>query len=170
MKEDLQIKINIPEGYKIDKEKSTFETIIFKKIKLEVKVFEDIKHINGYYINTHSGIYEITQVNDDTNRNVFLTEKHAKSALAMAQISQLLPYYGGEITDEEWRDTRIPKYSLGLRRGETKWCYSIALIYAIKDFLCFHSKEEAQRFLDSNEDLVRDYYMIEESDVIDHYN
>lgn len=28
----------------------------------------------------------------------------------MAQISQLMPYYGGEITDEEWEDRSIRKY------------------------------------------------------------
>ena len=31
--ETRKLKINIPEGYEIDKEKSTFEEIIFKKVE-----------------------------------------------------------------------------------------------------------------------------------------
>ena len=32
--EQKEIKINIPDGYEIDKEKSTFEKIVFKKVEL----------------------------------------------------------------------------------------------------------------------------------------
>lgn len=31
----LNIKINIPEGYEIDKEKSTFENIVLKPVKID---------------------------------------------------------------------------------------------------------------------------------------
>lgn len=31
--EEKKLKINIPEGYEIDREKSTFEEIVFKKIE-----------------------------------------------------------------------------------------------------------------------------------------
>ena len=31
--EEKKLKINIPEGYEIDKEKSTFEEIVFKKVE-----------------------------------------------------------------------------------------------------------------------------------------
>ena len=38
---------------------------------------------------------------ENTDKNVFIDDKHAKSSLAMSQISQLFPYYGNEITDKE---------------------------------------------------------------------
>lgn len=84
----------------------------------------------------------------------------AKAAKAYAQIIQMINYYGEVVEDEEWEDTTILKYDIVLQRDGTKWDYSIVPIYAIKYFLSFHSQEEAQRFLDTNEDLVRDYYMI----------
>jgi hypothetical protein len=62
--------------------------------------------------------------------------------------------------DEEWEDTTTPKYNIVLQRAEDKWDYSIIPAYVLRELLSFHSEKEAQRFLDNNEDLVRDYYMI----------
>lgn len=53
-------------------------------------------------------------------RTYFLPKKHAKSALAMAQISQLIPFYGGEITDEEWKDSDMKKYVITRDCNEIK--------------------------------------------------
>ena len=69
----IKFKVNIPDGFEIDKENSTLELIVFKEIT-KTLTFKDIKYIDGYYINTNSDICEIDQANDSTNRNVFLTE------------------------------------------------------------------------------------------------
>mgnify|MGYP005967294557 CR=1 FL=1 len=37
----------------------------------------------------------------NNTKHLAISKKVAKLMLAMAQISQLIPYYGGEITDEE---------------------------------------------------------------------
>lgn len=50
-----EVKINIPEGYEIDKDNSTFECIKFKK-KVEVNTWKDITLVNGFYINGVSNI------------------------------------------------------------------------------------------------------------------
>lgn len=152
----IKFKVDIPDGFEIDKENSTLELIVFKEI-IKTRTFKDIKYIDGYYINTHSYICEIDQANDSTNRNVFLTEKHAKSALAMAQISQLIPYYGGAITDEEWNNQNMPKFVL-YRNGngiksDTMW--------NTYEFIAFHTKEQRDDFLKYNERLVRDYFMLD---------
>lgn len=152
----IKFKVDIPDGFEIDKENSTLELIVFKEIT-KTLTFKDIKYIDGYYINTHSDICKIDQANDSTNRNVFLTEKHAKSALAMAQISQLMPHYGKEITDEEWNNPNIPKFVL-YRNGngiksDTMW--------NIYKFIAFHTKEQRDDFLKYNERLVRDYFMLD---------
>lgn len=52
MEEIKEIKINIPEGYKIDKEHSTFECIKFKK--KQINIWKDLKNITGVYISTFS--------------------------------------------------------------------------------------------------------------------
>lgn len=75
----------------------------------------------------------------------------------MAQISQLIPFYGGEITDEEWKDSDMKKYVIMRDSSEVK-CVVCYLNY---DFLAFHTKEQRDGFLKNNEQLVKDYLMIE---------
>lgn len=101
MEEIKEIKINIPEGYEIDKEHSTFECIKFKKKAKKINVWKDITYVTGFYINNSDVITNYSGKPCKFNKDVYLTERHTKAALALAQISQLMPYYGGEITDEE---------------------------------------------------------------------
>ena len=60
----------------------------------------------GFKVYIYDNLAVITNVpiipKEDDDKNVFVSEKYAKAALALAQISQLMPYYGGEIT-EEWK-------------------------------------------------------------------
>lgn len=152
------LKVTPPDGYEIDKENSSFEEIKFKKIKNKYPKWEDIKHIEGYCIEINSDIcIEGKVLTISKNRNLFLTEKHAKSALAMAQISQLMPYYGGEITDEEWEDATIGKHIItkhlyGIMTDKTRYWYYL---------LSFHTAEQRDAFLENNKQLVKDYLMIE---------
>lgn len=91
-----EIKIDIPEGYEIDKENSTFECIKFKKKVNEINTWKDIKFISGSFINNSAVITNVPIIpKEGDDKNVFVSEKYAKSALALAQISQLMPYYGG---------------------------------------------------------------------------
>lgn len=151
---EKEIKIEVPEGYEIDKEKSTFEKIVFKKKVSIVNCWEDIKSINGVYIDAYSGISEcVNGSNASHHHNVFLNEKYAKSALALAQISQLLPYYN---TNINW-DTDDWKYCIVKRNNRIVidiWQHTCIL-------LSFNTRKEAERFLKHNEQLVKDYLMID---------
>ena len=92
-----EIKIDIPEGYEIDKENSTFECIKFKKKVNSINTWKDIEYLSGYFINNQASIIETPEIlREGDDKNVFVSKKYAKSALALAQISQLMPYYGGE--------------------------------------------------------------------------
>ena len=147
-----ELKIEIPEGYEIDKEKSSFEKIVFKK-KVEVNCWEDLKNITGVYINDISCfIPGNTDVMYPHNKNIFLNEKYAKSALALAQISQLLPYYD---TNIDWKNGYnkycIERIGDGIEIGAWMHRYCV---------LAFNTKSEAIRFLKYNEQLVKDYYML----------
>lgn len=144
------------EDYEIS-EQSGEEIIILRKKKLTPK-WEDLKRISGCYIADNCIIRPAINVTTNgENKNVFLTEKHAKSALAMAQISQLIPFYGGEITDEEWKDSDMKKYVIMRDSGEVK----CVMCYPNYDFVSFHTKEQRDEFLKNNEQLVKDYLMIE---------
>lgn len=115
------IKVNVPEGYEIDKERSNIDLergIIDIKLKEKIERWRDNIDaiVKGYYIN--GGDSEIIKVNDtntncEDNYNIFATEKQAKSALAMARISQIMANderFGGVITDEEWEDNSKFKF------------------------------------------------------------
>lgn len=101
-----------PEGYEIDKDRSTFENIVFNRLEPIITTFDSIRRISGFFIDRDSSIKRACGKAQDTYRNLFVDEKHTKSALAMAQISQLMPHYGGAITGEEWGDCEEEKYGI----------------------------------------------------------
>jgi len=140
--ETKEVKITIPEGYEIDKENSTFECIKFKKIH-QINTWEGIPRVNGCYIN-NSHIYTGYEGKPyEENKDVYLTDKYAKSALALAQISQLMPYYGGEITNEEWNNKNTKRYGIGVSRSTI---YKI-IVFTTRNILTFHTEEQLDRFL-----------------------
>ena len=152
--EPKDIKITIPKGYEIDMEKSTFERIVFKKKEKEINSWEDLKKVEGYFINIDSSIAYLGGLTEaiKEHKNVFLDRKYIKSALALAQISQLLPYYDSNV---DWnRDTN--KYCIE-RTNNKIYIDNWQSLYHL---LAFNSKEEAERFLKHNEQLLRDYFML----------
>lgn len=153
----MEIKdINLEE-YEISEQKDK-EIIVLKKKKFKYPKWEDLERLSGCYIADNCIIRPASNIiANGENKNVFLTEKHAKSALAMAQISQLIPFYGGEITDEEWKDGDMKKYVI------TRDCNEIKSVvnYIKYEFLAFHTEEQRNVFLKNNEQLVKDYLMIE---------
>lgn len=154
--ETKEVKINIPEGYEIDEKNSTFSCIKFKK-KVVVNTWEDIPRVNGCYIsncNITTG-YEGKPCED--NKDVYLTDKYAKSALALAQLSQLMPYYGCEITNEEWKNNER-KFTIVAHNGELKPFTQVNN----KVLIAFHTESQRTRFMSfpENIQLVKDLYMM----------
>ena len=161
--ETKELKISVPLGYEIDKENSTFECIKFKKI--EQKKWRDNKDANiiGYYINLDSKIVQIEKDSDykniKSNHDVFATERQAKSALAMAQISQIMTNderFGGIITDEGWVNNYW-KYVIYRNKNGI----NIGTVLNEYKFLAFHTREQRNLFLQENGDLIKDYLMID---------
>lgn len=102
------LKINIPEGFEIDKEKSTFEKIIFKPIpKKELpKSWEELENIDGYYVDNCSVIEPFAVIGkvDKVDRNIFPTLEEAEAAIALAQLCQLRDIYN-EGWKPNWKNT-----------------------------------------------------------------
>ena len=157
---EKEIKITPPDGYEIDRENSTFECIKFKPV---IKRWRDEEYtdINGYFINNASAIIPISQkYNNDVNRNIFASKKQAKSALAMAYISQIMvndKRFGGVITDEEWNNMTI-KYCI-MRHFSHRIAVGNSQVEYY--FLAFHTSKQRDLFLKENEDLVKDYFMLD---------
>lgn len=159
---EKEIKIVPPEGYEIDKEKSTFDCIKFKPIQ-NIRWRDDKNaKVDGYYI--CDGIINqccAKMWNVSNAYHIFNTEKQAKSALAMARISQIMANdtrFGGTITDDEWKLTIDCKGKHTICREDGK--IVCGFNYTIYHFLAFHTKEQRDLFLKENEDLVRDFLMI----------
>ena len=157
--ETKEIKIDIPAGYVIDKENSTSECIRLKPIESKFADYDGQFIINGFYI-YHSQIFGHECQNNKAARDIFATEKQAKSALAMAQISQIMANdtrFGGIITDEEWNNSSCKKYVID--RIYNRLLYPTYInVYA---FIAFHTPEQRALFLQENEQLVKDYLMVD---------
>ena len=97
--EEKKLKINIPEGYEIDKERSTFEEIVFKKVKNPFsklpktwKEYRNCTRRNTSYflcnplesikVSSFSGVY-----------NEFSTEERVKQYVALGKLLQLRDYW-----------------------------------------------------------------------------
>lgn len=127
-----------------------------------IKTYQDLIHykeeIKGYWVGVNGEVIPCYSDNLGTfSKIIAASEKVAKSMLAMAMISQLMPYYGGAITDEEWKGTKC-KYIITLYQGETiKLDWTLGNYY----FLAFHTSVQRGEFLKYNEQLVKDYLMID---------
>ena len=107
--------------------------------------------------------------NCKSNKNIFATEKQVKSALAMAQISQIMANderFGGAFTKFDgtndfvgWRGFAI----IRILESTRKLNLTIVPLDSAEpyQFLTFNHKEQAMLFLEENEDLVKDYYMMD---------
>lgn len=95
--ESKELKIQIPVGYEIDKDHSTFERIKFKPIKKDI-TYEDVcntlfKNNTGYFIDQYG---EVNFYNIGTNRfdvNNAPNGRQLKKLLALNQLLNIAEYY-----------------------------------------------------------------------------
>ena len=164
MKEEVkEVKIVAPDGYEIDRAHSTFDKIIFKKKEVERWREKKYTAVSGYFINLGHEIQVAQNYPYGTEfkggYDIFATEKQVKSALAMARISQIMENderFGGAITDEEWLKA---KHKFTIERKNNKICKEC--FFGYYQFLAFHTEEQRDLFIFENEDLVKDYLMID---------
>lgn len=145
-----EFKIQVPEGYEIDKEKSTFEKIVFKKVEKEFpKSWEELHMIKGWFVENGSGIHEFENCfTISKNRNLFPTKEEAEACLALAQLCQLRDRYNAG-WKPDWTDN-IEKYVIYFHAGEIYSGYS----YRAQDVLYFKTKELRDKFLENFRDLI----------------
>ena len=156
---EKEIRIDVPEGYEIDTENSTFECIRFKKKEYNYR--DENRKYEGFEINPRYGIIYPTHIEglELCDTCVFVNEKQAKSSRAMAQISQIMANderFGGPVTMDEFA-TLKPKQTIVRYQNKVHVDVTFCEYY----FLAFHTKEQRDLFLEENEDLVKDYLMID---------
>ena len=147
-----KLKINIPEGYEIDREKSTFEEIVFKKIedpfaKLPKTWEEYCKQTKGYTsyygYSINGNTYE---TKFDGFYNEFFTKERVKQYVALGKLLQLRDYWVG--------DCKINSDNIYV-------IYKNVIIAVVhnNDFpLAFPTREMAKRFKECFKDLIKEAY------------
>ena len=146
------IKITPPEGYEVDKEKSTFNEIVFKKLEPNLPMsWEELEIIKGYYIFTNSKISELSIMNAvDVTRNTFPTEEEAKAMRAMAQLCQLRDRWNGG-WKPDWKDD-APKYCI----ISYKNILCTDFYYYKSTPMAFKTRELRDKFMETFKDLLEE--------------
>ena len=146
------IKITPPEGYEVDKEKSTFSEIVFKKLEPTLPMnWEELGVVGGYYVSSRSNINNMSMTNAvDVNRNLFPTEEEAKAMLAMAQLCQLRDRWNGG-WKANWEDDTekycICSYSCKLEKSTFNYTYNP---------MAFKTIELRDKFMETFKDLLEE--------------
>lgn len=150
--ETKEMKIQVPEGYEIDREKSTFEKIVFKKIENNLpKSWEDLKFVNGFFICDLSKINKVrlNSLAIDSNKNVFPTKEEAEACVALAQLCQLRDRYN-DGWKPDWKNSTETKHIIEINRN-----YIVKNFYNhTKRILAFKTKNIRDKFLENFKDLI----------------
>lgn len=157
--EEKSFKVQIPEGYEIDKENSTFECIKFKKLKSEYpKSWNEAfvgNNVFGYWVGSSGEIRVANRIALRGDKNTFKYEEQAESMLAYAQLTQLmaLPCYNGNWVPN-WDDLSQQKYFIiRLKSDIVKLDYS-----SYFSFLAFKSEKVRDEFFNNHMDLIKQFY------------
>ena len=142
---EKELKIIPPIGYEIDRQKSTFEKIIFKKITENPKTWEDYCSLmKGKKVNhAYCDYVIISDFSDDYN--MFSTEERAKQFIALGKLLQLRDY---------WVKRSKFKFAVGI----FTWSEGVVVTHNcdINDCaLTFPTQEMADKFITCFRDLIK---------------
>lgn len=147
-----EVKIEIPQGYEIDNEKSTLECIKFKPIKKDITYNDVARSIMGgnqYFIHGSGKIFptlDSLKMNCCSDKNNATNRKQLKRILALNQLLNIAEYYNA------------------LNSNKTNWLFCITLNYHTCNYVVitynslptlfgviplFNRKEDAQAIIDN---------------------
>lgn len=154
--ETKEIKINVPEGYEIDKKKSTLENIVFKKKEKTLpKTWEEFCVSNPI----KEGEVEINALSEKSvkkprvrysqaDRNILPSKELAEAMLALCQLIQLRECYN-DGWKPDWTNDNF-KYCIYVSKNEL---YKEAILNYNR-ILAFKTKELRDKFYDNFKDLI----------------
>lgn len=121
----------------------------------KIKTRKDLQNnLNSTFkiINTNFFFIEDNLVSEKDKENEIKIYKNILQATAA--IYELLPFYGGKISIEEWKDKTLDKYYILEKNGT----FVVSNTKNYKNHLSFHSEQEAQEFLQNNLNIVKYYF------------
>lgn len=144
-----EFKIQIPEGYEIDKENSTFECIKFRSIKKDITygdVCERIFDDNSFYISEIGGIKEAASLSYNDDKNNATNKKQLEKILALNQLLNIAEYYNRLHPEQNRTQYYIIKNNKnGYDIVEYEWLQYVLGVVAL-----FNRKEDAQAVIDNS--------------------
>ena len=150
---EKELKIEIPQGYEIDRQKSTFEKIIFKKIPENPKTWEEycslMKGKTVYYTNCNN----ITVSGFSDAHDKFVNKKRAEQFIALGKLLQLRDYWVGD-----WKRNSSSLANTYLVYNNEIKNTVVAKIYGENFPLTFPTKEMAEEFKDCFSALIKQAY------------
>lgn len=119
------------------------------------KSWEELETVSGFYIGLSSETYRLKNFNNLTDKGTFKTEKQAKKALAMAQLSQLMYIYN-DGWEPDWvnGETKHIIHAVGRDINRKAACYT-------HYFLSFKTQEIRDEFLKNFEPLIRQFFELD---------
>lgn len=157
--EKKKLKINIPEGYEIDRENSTFEEIIFKKVedplaKLPKTWEEYCKRTKGYTsyygYSINGNTYE---TKFDGFYNEFFTKERVKQYVALGKLLQLRDYWVSNWKDDSNNSVAVIYHFEGEIVN-----INVSKKRSLSYSLTFPTREMAKEFRNCFEDLIKEAY------------
>ena len=145
---EKELKIIPPIGYEIDRQKSTFEKIIFKKIPENPKTWEEycslMKGKTMYYTNCNT----ITVSGFSDAHDKFATKERAEQFIALGKLLQLRDYWvkGYDTFSYIVWSNNVRRLFVSYLGGATPYP------------LTFPTKEMAEEFKDCFSDLIKQAY------------
>ena len=154
-----ELKIEVPKGYEIDKEKSTFEKIVFKKVedpfsKLPKTWKEYCKLTKGSCSNYANSTTNMVYKDKHTGAyDEFTTKERAEQFIALGKLLQLHDYWV--------RGYKEFKYALLVTRNGNILVYNWSGYYTYPHILTFPTKKMAEEFKDCFSDLIKKAFLLE---------
>ena len=152
-----ELKIQIPEGYEIDKENSTFEKIVFKKKEnTKPRSWEEYLELNtgfdGAGINWNCGGVQTTGLH---HRGKAIVPTHlAQPFIAMMQLMSLRQAWIGnwepDWNEPDWNDETRVKWNIIYLQNQVCLCDTQIKLRT----LSFPTKEMAEDFMNTFKDLL----------------
>ena len=146
--ETKEFKVQIPEGYEIDRENSTFECIKFKLAKKYI-TYKDVcnklfKNFQGYLISGYGQIDDFSYESDKFEPNSATNRKQLERLLALNQLLNSAEYYNKQhpILGNHPYCIIFDK-----KDGYKKGYYSLCTLFGL--VALFNQEEDAQAVIDN---------------------
>jgi len=152
----VEVVIVPPDGYEVDKEKSTLGRMVFRRkafVNLQEdkplpKTWEELERVSGYFVRLDCELCKASLGTYKNNRNIFSNEKEAEASIALSQLSQLRKVYR-QGWEPDWGGHN--RHACILRR---RYSFVIDISKTEHEFLSFQDSKTALEFLNNFNDLI----------------